>query len=207
MSNTLRERYSRSKNIAQRAIRDITEKPVMRVYMEIFLTLVAVSLFGIFAIRPTMITIGKLLQEIKLKEVTLATMNKKIADLNTAKDLYTKESEKIKLIEEAIPNSPEPDLLALQIEELAKTDGVVVKNLGIENIKMVGAPSLEDDGKLSLTLNLSGGYSSLIKFAKDVEDLRRPIMYDGLSISSIQSKDGTSLYMTLENLSTPYTLK
>lgn len=207
MTNTLRERYTRSKNIVQRAIRDLNEKPAMRAYMEIFLTLIAISLFGIFAIRPTMITIGKLLQEIKLKEETLSTMNKKIADLNTAKDLYTKESEKIKLIDEAIPKNPQPDLLALQIEELAKTDNILVKNLGIENIKIAGTSSLEDDGKLDLTLNLSGEYSGLIKFAKDIEDLRRPIMYDGLSISSIQDKNGSALYMTLENLSTPYTLK
>lgn len=193
--------------MAQRAIRELNEKPAMRAYLEIFLTLITISLFGIFAIRPTMITIGKLLQEIKLKESTLATMNKKIADLNAAKDLYTKESEKIKLIEEAIPRSPQPDLIALQIEGLARENNVNIKNLGIEDTKILGTPTPEDDGVLTLTLNLSGEYQGLISFAKGMEDLRRPIMYDGLSLSLVQGKDSRALFMTLENLSTPYTFK
>lgn len=193
--------------MAQRAIRELNEKPAMRAYLEIFLTLITISLFGIFAIRPTMITIGKLLQEIKLKESTLATMNKKIADLNAAKDLYTKESEKIKLIEEAIPRSPQPDLIALQIEGLARENNVNIKSLGIEDTKILGTPTPEDDGVLTLTLNLSGEYQGLISFAKGMEDLRRPIMYDGLSLSLVQGKDSRALFMTLENLSTPYTFK
>lgn len=193
--------------MAQRAIRELNEKPAMRAYLEIFLTLITISLFGIFAIRPTMITIGRLLQEIKLKESTLATMNKKIADLNAAKDLYTKESEKIKLIEEAIPRSPQPDLIALQIEGLARENNVNIKNLGIEDTKILGTPTPEDDGVLTLTLNLSGEYQGLISFAKGMEDLRRPIMYDGLSLSLVQGKDSRALFMTLENLSTPYTFK
>ncbi len=197
----------RSKNMAQRAIRELNEKPAMRAYLEIFLTLITISLFGIFAIRPTMITIGRLLQEIKLKESTLATMNKKIADLNAAKDLYTKESEKIKLIEEAIPRSPQPDLIALQIEGLARENNVNIKSLGIEDTKILGTPTPEDDGVLTLTLNLSGEYQGLISFAKGMEDLRRPIMYDGLSLSLVQGKDSRALFMTLENLSTPYTFK
>lgn len=207
MTNTLRDRYTRSKNMAQRAIRELNEKPAMRAYLEIFLTLITISLFGIFAIRPTMITIGRLLQEIKLKESTLATMNKKIADLNAAKDLYTKESEKIKLIEEAIPRSPQPDLIALQIEGLARENNVNIKSLGIEDTKILGTPTPEDDGVLTLTLNLSGEYQGLISFAKGMEDLRRPIMYDGLSLSLVQGKDNRALFMTLENLSTPYTFK
>jgi len=193
--------------MAQRAIRELNEKPAMRAYLEIFLTLITISLFGIFAIRPTMITIGRLLQEIKLKESTLATMNKKIADLNAAKDLYTKESEKIKLIEEAIPRSPQPDLIALQIEGLARENNVNIKSLGIEDTKILGTPTPEDDGVLTLTLNLSGEYQGLISFAKGMEDLRRPIMYDGLSLSLVQGKDSRALFMTLENLSTPYTFK
>lgn len=193
--------------MAQRAIRELNEKPAMRAYLEIFLTLITISLFGIFAIRPTMITIGRLLQEIKLKESTLATMNKKIADLNAAKDLYTKESEKIKLIEEAIPRSPQPDLIALQIEGLARENNVNIKSLGIEDTKILGTPTPEDDGVLTLTLNLSGEYQGLISFAKGMEDLRRPIMYDGLSLSLVQGKDNRALFMTLENLSTPYTFK
>jgi Tfp pilus assembly protein PilO len=207
MSTTFSERYQRSRFMVQKTIRDYSEKPALRAYVEIFLTLTAISLFGIFAIRPTIITIGKLLQEIKAKEETLKTMNDKISNLNIAKDLYIRESEKIKLVEEAIPRHPEPDLLALQIEELAKADNAFINSLTIESTKIVGEPSPEDDQTLTLTLNLSGSYSNLIKFANDVESLRRPIKYDGLTISSTSTKDSNVLNLILNNLSTPYTLK
>ncbi len=207
MSNTFRDRYLRSRFLVQKAIREYSEKPALRAYMEILLTLTAISLFGIFAIRPTVITIGKLLQEIKAKEETLITMNEKVENLNTAKELYIRESEKIKLVEEAIPRQPEPDLLALQIEGLAKDNSISVNSLTIEDTKILGTALPDDDQTLGITLNTSGSYSDLIKFAKDVENLRRPIKYDGLSITAVPTKDGAVLYMSLDNLSTPYTIK
>jgi len=135
MSTTFRDRYLRSKYIVQKTIHDYSEKPALRAYLEIFLTLITVSLFGIFAIRPTLITIGRLLQEIKAKESTLTVMNDKVSDLLVAKDLYNREEDKINLIDEAVPKSPKPDNLALQIEELTKKDGVLINNLTIEELK------------------------------------------------------------------------
>ncbi len=207
MSTTLNERYLRSRRMVQKAIQEYSERPALRAYAEIFLTLTAISLFGVFAIRPTIITIGRLLQEIKAKEETLKTMNEKITNLNTAKDLYTRESEKIKLVEEAIPRRPEPDILALQIEELARESNTVINNLTIEGTKILGDPPPEDDQTLSLTLNLSGSYQNLIKFAKDMENLRRPIRYSAMTILAVPSKDSKVLFMGFDNLSTPYTVK
>lgn len=207
MSTSLRDRYYRSRFMVQKTIRDYSEKPALRAYLEIFLTLTAISLFGVFAIRPTIITIGKLLQEINAKEETLKTMNEKINNLNIAKDLYNRESDKIKLVDEAIPKQPEPDLLALQVEELAKTDSTFINTLTIEDTKILGTPLPDDDHALGLSLNVSGSYQNLIKFADDIESLRRPIKYDGLTMSMATSGESTILYMILKNLSTPYTLK
>jgi len=207
MSTTWRDRYLRSKYMVQKTIRDYSEKPQLRAYLEIFLTLTAISLFGIFAIRPTIKTIGLLLQEIKAKEDTLKTMNDKINNLKIAKDLYTREEDKIKLIDEAVPIQPKPDSLALQIEELAKRDSIFINNLTIEDTQILGGANTEEDQDLSLTLSIYGNYSNLTQFSNDVEDLRRPIKFDSITISSAQTKDGKNLFMTLNNLSTPYLAK
>lgn len=207
MTTSLSERYSRSRVRVQRAIQEYNERPALRAYMEIFLTLAAISLFGIFAIRPTIITIGKLLQEIKAKETTLKTMNEKITNLNIAKELYTSEGEKIELVKQAIPNKPQPHVLALQIEELAKTNNATINTLTIENTQIIGEPLPEDDQTLTLTLNIFGDYQNLIKFAKDMENLRRPIKYDKINITLITTREGRALYMGFDNLSTPYTIR
>src|SRR3989339_1895714 len=102
MSTNWIDRYARSRYMVQKTIREYNERPSLKAYVEIFLTLTAISLFGLFAIRPTLITIGKLLQEIEAKKSTLTTMNEKIGNLRTAEDLFARESEKIKLVKEAI---------------------------------------------------------------------------------------------------------
>lgn len=207
MSFTLRDRYLRSKYLVQKTIHDYSKKPALRAYLEIFLTLIAISLFGLFAIRPTLITIGKLLQDNKTKQDTLAVMNQKLKNLTAARDLYTKEGDKIKLIDEAIPSEPKPDNLALQVEELSKQDVVSVIHMSIDDTKILGKvddPSKQD---LNFTLSLYGYYNDLTKFARDLEKMRRPIHYDSLTITQDQGSNGTALFMTFKNLSTPFLYK
>lgn len=206
MSNIWRDRYQRTRFMVQKTIHEYSAKPTLRAYTEILLTLFAISLFGIFAIRPTIKTIGKLTQEIKAKEETLLTMNQKISNLQSAKDLYDREIEKIILVDEAIPVNPQPQLLTLQIEELAKANGVYVNNLSLENTTFYGVQPDPKDQDLAFNLNVTGNYQNLLKFAEEIENLRRPVKFDGFLISTNQ-KSEMPLSMTLRNLSTPYFLK
>ena len=207
MSTNWKDRYLRSRYMVQKTIREYNEKPSLKAYVEIFLTLTAISLFGLFAIRPTLTTIGKLLQEIEAKKTTLTTMNEKIRNLRTAQDLFTRESEKIKLVREAIPEFPNPDNLILQIEELAKTKNVTIDNMSIEDTKIIGELPPNDDGVLQLTLYTVGEYQDLIMFASEIEDLRRPVKYNGLTINMASSSDGKLLFMSIKDPSTPYITK
>lgn len=204
MSTTWRDRYLRSRYMVQKTIRDYSEKPALRAYLEILLTLTAISLFGVFAIRPTIKTIGLLIREIDAKEKTLQVMNEKISNLKTAKELYTRERDKILLVDEAIPAQPKPDGLTLQVEELAKKDGVFINNMTVEDTKILGVALPDDDASLALTLGVSGEYTNLIRFASDIENLRRPVKYDGIMLSANQTKGKDILFMSLQNLLTPY---
>ena len=188
--------------MAQRAIREYNEKPALRAYMELFLTLLAISLFGLFAIRPTVKTIGNLIKEIEAKNETLKIMNEKINNLNTAKDLYTKEASKIKLVDDAVPNQPKPDILALQIEQLSIEKKVVIDSMSIEGVTILGE-SDNDKQDISLSLSIAGTYFDLINFAEGLQELRRPIKYDVISLTP-DSVEGDILMMKLDNLSTPY---
>lgn len=207
MSTNWKDRYLRSRYMVQKTIREYNEKPSLKAYVEIFLTLTAISLFGLFAIRPTLTTIGKLLQEIEAKKSTLTTMNEKIRNLKTAQDLFTRESEKIKLVREAIPEFPNPDNLILQIEELAKTKNVTIDSMSIEDTKIIGELPPNDDGILTLSLYVVGEYQDLIMFASEIEDLRRPVKYNGLTINMANSSDGKLLFMSIKDPSTPYITK
>ena len=203
MRNTLRERYLITRRMVQKAIREYNEKPALRAYLEIFLTLAAISLFGIFAIRPTAKTIGSLLKEIDAKEETLKIMDEKIDNLNAAKDLYTREEEKIKLLDEAIPRQPKPETIALQIEQLSNEKGVSLEQMSIEGVKILGEEENEDQ-TIALTLGVSGSYLNLINFAEGLENLRRPVKYDALTLVAGETREGKSLTLGLNNLMTVY---
>jgi Tfp pilus assembly protein PilO len=169
--------------------------------MELFLTLLAISLFGLFAIRPTVKTIGNLIKEIEAKNETLKIMDEKINNLNIAKDLFTKEAAKIKLVNDAVPNQPKPDILALQIEQLSIEKKVVIDSMSIVGVTILGE---SDDNKqdISLSLSVTGTYFDLINFAESLQELRRPIRYDGISLTP-EKAEGV-LKMNLDNLATPY---
>ena len=158
---------------------------------------------GAYNIQRLLKPIGNLLKEIEAKESTLKTMDEKITNLKIAKDLYTRESEKIKLVDEAIPDKPKPDNLALQIEELAKSTGVIVSNMSIEDSILLGDRQPDDDKILTLTLNVTGAYTNLINFASDLENLRRPSRIDAAGMASSQSVEGQTLTLVI-SARTPY---
>jgi Tfp pilus assembly protein PilO len=203
MRNSIRERYLITRRVVQKAIREYNERPTLRAYLEILLTLTAISLFGIFAIRPTAKTIGNLLKEIKAKEDTIKVMNEKIDNLRAAQELYTHEEEKIKLLDEAIPQQPKPEDIAVQIDELAKTDGVIINSMSIQNVKIFGEVT-DPDQNIDLKLSVRGPFLNLLNFTEGLENLRRPVKYSSIVITSEGAKESAMLDMVLNNLTTVY---
>ena len=78
----------------------------LRMFLELLLTLVTVSFFAAFALRPTLLTIIELLKEIDTKEETLTKMSTKIQNLQQAQTLFLQEQSRISLLETTIPDTP-----------------------------------------------------------------------------------------------------
>ena len=76
-----RQKYATSRNLFTKTMASYSQKPSLKAYLEILLSLFTISILGIFAIRPTTITIGKLYNEIKAKEETIKRMDQKIQNL------------------------------------------------------------------------------------------------------------------------------
>ncbi|HLE49251.1 MAG TPA: hypothetical protein VI819_04460 [Patescibacteria group bacterium] len=209
-----RERYIRSKSLVRRTIVEYNKRPELKAYLEILLTLTAISLFGVFAIRPTLKTIGILIREIDEKEKVLETMKTKINNLSTAQKLFSEEENKIKLVYEAIPEGPSPEKLLLQIEELAYLDQVKISTLSMSDVSLLGEEEKPDSKSeeetvkttdiITFTMGAEGDYEKLIKLTKDIEDLRRPIKFESISIDAVPDIDRTKLILSLSNLQSPY---
>jgi hypothetical protein len=74
--------------------------------LEISATFILISFFTFFAIKPTILTISKLIGDIKAKEILVKELKKKIDDVIVSQDLFSQVQEKYSLVESSLPTSP-----------------------------------------------------------------------------------------------------
>lgn len=209
MGNGMRKNYQRYRVIFLNLYKVYQKRADARMFLEIILSLVTISFFTLFALRPTALTITQLLQEIKAKEEVLAKLDQKIVDIGTAQSLYAQENSRLGLIDNAIPKIASPESFARQIEGLGKIAGVNLTNIVIDDIVLFGenAPlvATTEDTPLAapgskvvgFSLNALGEYPELAGFIASLESLRRIVQIDNMTIGNVQTQEGTSLTLSV----------
>jgi hypothetical protein len=162
----------------------------LRIFTEIILSLIAVSVFGIFAIKPTFVTIATLITDISEKERTITILDEKIQNLSIAQQTYQANAEKLARLDTSIPFEPLPVFYIRQVEAAAITHNVTVTSVKADNMTLKGAPieSLngnqnvetlatfpEDATEIPFSVTVLGPYSNVQAFLKEIEQLRMPI--------------------------------
>ncbi|QQS39005.1 hypothetical protein IPM62_00085 [Candidatus Woesebacteria bacterium] len=205
-----RGQYLRYKAYLLNTATQYKQRQDIRAYIEILLSLGTVTVFSIFALRPTLITIAGLIKDIESKKETISVMDKKIDDLAKAKDVYDSQLANTVLLKSAIPSESNPDELLRQIEGLASKNQVEIISSSIGESFLVGKGVPSAEGKkrketdtlptgangLDFTVNLSGDYLLLAAFIKDMERMRRPVKIDNLAFS--QKTDKIDSVLTLQ---------
>lgn len=201
MATGWRGQYQRYKEFFLNIADLYKKRPDLKMFLEVILSLSTVIIFLIFALKPTILTIIELTKEIKEREETVAKLDSKISNLRSARSAYDSVSESLEILKSAIPNSPVPQTLASQIEFLAAKNGVSVLGISIDEVPIEGEakqkktagdlkPIFEDTLEAPITMSVSGQYSSLVSFIRDMENARRPLKIDILGISSSVSDAG-----------------
>lgn len=178
----------------------------LRIFLEIILSLVAISFFGLFALRPTFLTIAQLIKEIKNKEETLVKMDLKIGNLQTAQKVLEEEAGKISILESSIPIVPQPDIFVRQIEGLASKNSVKIMGISVNGIVIKGNQTPNTDQKSSevsplpdgangmgFSLSATGNYQNLISFIGNFQFLKIPVKIDILGINISKTEGGNIL--------------
>ncbi len=172
----------------------------LKMFIELLLSMATVIIFGLFAIKPTLVTIAKLYRQMTEKEETIKTMDQKISNLIKAKELYDSQTQNINLLNEAVPAEPEVHKFIRQIEGLSQKNGVNLTELSISDATIVGTEDtqeeLDDDlviipenaQNIPVIIGATGDYSSLFSFISDLQILKRPIFFD-ISLVSISNEE------------------
>ncbi len=188
MQNNLTKEIVKNKYLhtKQDAVKERTRK-----FVNIALTLFALSLFGFFAINPTISTILKLQKELDDNRQAYNQLDTKIKNLSALRTQYDNLQTDIPIVTDAISTSPDVHLLFAQIQTLAKDANVVIKrlqNFEVEVIRISKGPSKQ---YYSYSFSISGGGSAenIYSFISDITNMQRIVNIDTFNINSGSDKD------------------
>lgn len=167
-------------------------------FVELLLTIGAIIVFSVFAIRPTLVTIGGLTTEIGGKEDTVKQMDTKIDAILAAQTVFANESSRLALLDTAVPPQPNIDEYVHQIEQIANKDNVKVSVLTSGGIPLTDTTADGSERSFTVSFTLAGNYDALKTAMQDVENLRRPLQLVEWGISLDESQDSGQLLLSLK---------
>jgi Tfp pilus assembly protein PilO len=208
--------YLRYKELFLKLLVVYKKRNDVRMFLEIILSLVTITIFSVFALRPTLLTISQLIKDNKEKQETVNKMKQKIKNIQLAQQKYESYSDKISIIEQAVPNTPTPESLLRQIQGIAFKNFVNVVGSSVNEVALIGTDTKKSkdeiknlpEGVKSLTfsVNVSGPYLSLYQFLSDLENSRRPIVINSVNIISLKEDEQSFIVMSISG-QTPFIKK
>jgi hypothetical protein len=205
-----RKEYSRYKSYYLNILNFYKSKEDLRMFLEIILSLSAISFFSIFAIRPTFLTISTLLKEINSKKEVIAKMDTKIKNLQTARSILDQESLRIPILDLSVPIFPQPQTFVHQIEGIAASAQTQILGIRVDETPLKGNNPVKnsaekditgfpaDVGGMGFSVSTTGSFQNLFSFLKDLENLRSPVKISilGISLSKVEQGNILTLVVT-----------
>lgn len=171
------------------SLEPVFNKPSNQAYTMVIFSFLAISLFGWYAVRPTMQTIFTLKREISDRTDIDKKMEDKISALIEAQAAYENIQNDIPVLSQALPMSPEPIRAVAQIRALASDSGVAITGLSVPSVLLQNEPTkskLPSVGKVNsipVTLAVAGVYADIKKFLLGITNLRRITQIVGMSFT------------------------
>lgn len=175
-------------------LRGLTEKKAVRSFTNLTLTLLTISFFGFFAIKPTLVIIASLVREIKDKQEINLRLKNKITDLVKAQDEYSLNQDRLYLLDQALPETPDFPPLIFALEREAILTGVQLTSFSISKIKIIEVKTKTESipqknsqiPSFEFNLSLTGEYQNLKEFLKNIENLRRSANFTSVSFAKVK---------------------
>jgi len=192
-----RKDYLRYKSYFLNILNLYERREDLKMFLEIILSLVTISFFSIFALRPTFLTISTLLKEINTKKETVIKMDTKIKNLQTAQNILSQESVRIPILKLSVPQFPQPQNFVHQIEGITSTAQVEVLGIRVDETQLKGDLPVKDQGEMSFSVSATGSFQNLFSFLKNLENLRSPVKINVLGISLAKQEAGNVLTLVV----------
>lgn len=167
-----------------------------RKFTTLVLTLISLTVLGLFAINPTISTITKLRREIDDSKAIDDKLTQKINNLSSLQNEYIALEDELPIIYAAIPQTPEAPLLIAQLQEAAAQTGVELLNTQTFQVDVEKPGVSKRFSAYSFSLTADGQYQNLLQFLSTITNMERVVSVD---IISITRKTGeTDLQLTFK---------
>ena len=192
------ERFRRYYQVLEPAL----AKPKNRAYTTAVFSLLAISLFGWYAIRPTIQTILYLRREIADKEVVNKKMEDKISTLIEAQLAYQAAEPLLPAIDSALPERPEVVSLVSQIRNLSNLTQATISGLALPSVYLIEQEATPGAGRaqakkpsadFTFTVIISGTYNAIKAFVEGIVVMQRIATVEVMNILPSRDTAGQSL--------------
>jgi Tfp pilus assembly protein PilO len=169
-------------------------------YFTLTISLLSLSFFGIFAIRPTIstaVSLNKKIQDLKKLNIKY---EEKIGSLIRAQTEYEKIRNDLPLIDIAIPKNASFNKLVGGIERYADTENIILNQLQIDTVPI---STLSATGKLfnyGFNIQAVGNYQSLQAFINHLLNWRRIAKINSLDFTKEVSSPGANLKLVIKGI-------
>lgn len=159
----------------------------IRAYTGILLSLFAVTFFGIFAIRPTLKTIGELTSQIRGQKEIVATLDQKINSLETAQKTWQEITPHISILNQALPEIPNAEIFIRQVETFALQENLIIQDLSLGKLNLMGETG---DGLKFFTflVAVQGEPEKVFSFSEKLQNLRRVFVWQTVVLGEKKEK-------------------
>lgn len=169
-------------------------------FTTIILTLIAVSLFGLFAINPTLSTIARLQKELEDNQFIDNSLRQKISNLSVLQQKYSALQNDLPIILNTIPQDSQIPLVMGEIQSLVKQSNIQLESLQNFQVELVKNNDINNKYySFEFSVSGFGSYDDISKFINSLASMQRLIDIKALAINR-QTDTNVSLRFTLRGI-------
>lgn len=150
----------------------------VRVYTEIIFSILAITFFLFFAIKPTLIIVTGLIKTIDDQKTVSKKLEEKINSLSSAQRAFAEIQPELYLLEESLPPNASVSIFTKQLEALARKSQVKIGSLQMGQAIIKGEKDGGKTKELTFNMSVNGSFANLQSLLQSLSSLRRLIAVD-----------------------------
>lgn len=175
-----------------RLIQEGVKKPAAQVSLALVGTLILISILGMLALRPTLLTISSLIKETQDEQKLVEALDDRLRTLILAQGFLEEMKDDLPKIDWAFPSDQEFEIFTKEVEILAKEKGLAVIEIsqpGFELISEGAAANVQKGTKfLEVRVSIGGSEEAVKEFLANLIKMDRLVLLKSVNLSSV-SKD------------------